>query len=985
MIQPPTFLLKFDNINEITNKLDEISVSSSFSCSAQDCKNLMPPPTDCLSILTQNIRSIGCNFPGFLALIEQIGINCDILVLTECWLSCCPNIPLIDNYEYYSNKIFSNQNEGVVVYIKKNLKASIVEPSFNQGNCIILKLQDTVVVAVYRSPSYKNTDGFLNSINNVLTSLTSYKNIILIGDINIDILSEDSSTYLNLMASHGLLPSHNLVTRDASGTCLDHVFLKTTTSAITLVPQTTLTDHKSVLFFLNYKLNRVNMSRTQTIVDYNKIKTDLELLNLQPIYNCLNPNQSLNFFVNAIQTIVDNNTTVIKYPCRKQTIKPWITPGLLKCIQNRDKLHAKCKKDSDNIIIVTSYRRYRNFCNLLLKKIKTQYEKSQLEKAGNNNKKIWEILKSVTSTVKVKNTSQDLLSNAPTPEQAVNNVNVYFSNVGKNLAQKINNYNLSKPISKTKSLHSFCLLETDQEELESLISSLKTDCSVGIDKISSKILKQNKDILIKPLLHIFNQCLELACFPTILKTSIIIPIHKGGDRDRVENYRPISILPSISKLLEKLINNRLTKYLEHNKILSDNQFGFRGGKSTEDAVLKLTNYISSNLDKGKKCLSVFLDLAKAFDTVSVPILLQKLDDIGVRGIQLQLFQDYLNNRTQHVKIGSHLSSEQPAGQGYGVPQGSILGPTLFLIYINDLCALTTLRGTIVSYADDTALLFSADNWDEVFRTAQEGLNLVTNWLQENYLTLNAEKTKFLTFSIRSNTQPDHTFSLTAHSCHSNSSSNDCKCVSLQKTETIKYLGVLIDQHLNFKPHINLLTSRVRKLIYVFKNLRHIAQPHILKRVYFSLCQSLISYCITSWGGAPKTNLLPLEIAQRAVLKVCTFRNFLYPTHLLYEHCQVLSVRQLFILQSMLKQHSSVHQLIQKPPKRRQFKIYQQNTIFKTVFAKRFFPFTGPFIYNKLNKILMINNLIKHKAKFVITNYLLNLSYSETESILEIVQ
>lgn len=397
---------KFADFNKLVEEIDQVSLSSAYACNASDCKGLMPTNLNSFSILTQNVRSIGCNFHGFSALLEQIDIKLDILVLTECWLSCCPNIPIIDNYDHYVTKNVSNQNEGVVVYVKNNLRPSVQEPLFNQGNCLVLKFNDVAIISIYRSPSFKNIDTFLISLNNVLDNLSSFKNIVIIGDINIDIapdsLTSDSSSYLNLLASHGLLPTHTFVTRDQSKSCLDHSFLKTNAPAVTLVPQTTLTDHKAVLLFLTNEQKRFHPPKTQVNYNYSKISSDLELINLDYIYDCTDPNLSLNYLIKCVQSVIINNTKVKNIPCRKKTIKPWVTPGLLRCIRNRDRLHSKANKSPSDLVAQAIYRRYRNFCNSLLKRIRIQYEKSLLDKAGNNNKKIWNVIKSVTSTVNQK-------------------------------------------------------------------------------------------------------------------------------------------------------------------------------------------------------------------------------------------------------------------------------------------------------------------------------------------------------------------------------------------------------------------------------------------------------------------------------------------------------------------------------------------------------------------------------------------------------
>lgn len=249
-------------------------------------------------------------------------------------------------------------------------------------------------------------------------------------------------------------------------------------------------------------------------------------------------------------------------------------------------------------------------------------------------------------------------------------------------------------------------------------------------------------------------------------------MHKGGDRGDVNNYRPIAVLSALSKILEKIMNRRLIHYLNKYNILSESQYEFREGRSTEDAVIALTNEVVSQLDKGNKCIGVFIDLSKAFDTVSVPILLRKLENIGIRGTPNNLFRDYLQNRKQRVKVGPYYSNDEEIN--YGVPQGSVLGPTLFLIYVNELCNSQLNHGKIFSYADDTALIFHSHTWEDVKLIAEEGLSKMSNWLKDNLLTLNTNQTNYLTFSITNQTQPPIDLSLKVHKCNDNLS-NNCMC------------------------------------------------------------------------------------------------------------------------------------------------------------------------------------------------------------------
>lgn len=696
-------------------------------------------------------------------------------------------------------RTLQNQNDGIVMYVRDCIDCTVTEPNIKEASCLLCKIgQNIAILAIYRSLSVRETEIFMGGLNEVLVSIKSYKTIQVIGDININIApnNEDnrSGCYLNLAASHGLLPAHTFPTR--LHRCLDHVLIKAKTNSVTLIIETYITDHLPTLVIIPITDVPIISKRERTKIHYESIRSELSTTDFSPMLKSVDPNAATDYLISHISRIIKTHTVTHKPPRSKRNIKPWITPGLLRCIRNRDNMHKHSKQHSNNIVLKITYLRYRNFLNKLLKKLKNEYNKNMLKNSCKNPKATWKAIKTITHMKAESKSPKSLLKCKTDPKQSVDYVNDYLSNIGSNLADKIieqRNTQITSstvpeppPVSFSKS---FAMIDVSSQEIDSLIVNLRRNCASGWDNISSRILQSSRLVFVPLLTHICRLCLTHGIFPNALKKAIIYPIYKSGDIETVDNYRPISLLPVLSKILEKVLNTRLINYLKTKDIIAHNQYGFREGKSTEDAVLALTSDIVDHLEKKNKCLCVFLDLSKAFDTVSNSLLLFKLEKIGIRGIALNLFTDYLTNRMQMTKIDDIVSKE--AAVAFGIPQGSILGPTLFNIYINDLCKLKFRDCNIYIYADDTAILIHGSNWEEVKIRAESALTGIMSWLSSNLLTLNLAKTKFMPFSTVVTTLPSvNSYILKPHTCPKPSES--CPCIPISMTTQMKYLGVYLD-------------------------------------------------------------------------------------------------------------------------------------------------------------------------------------------------
>lgn len=423
------------------------------------------------------------------------------------------------------------------------------------------------------------------------------------------------------------------------------------------------------------------------------------------------------------------------------------------------------------------------------------------------------------------------------------------------------------------------------------INSLKNGTSTGEDGIPVSLLKTNHVYLMKPLKHLINSIFNTGIYPKIFKNSIIIPIHKSGDKKLKTNYRPIALTSTLSKFIEKCIKDRLWSFFKKEKLISQQQFGFQEGQSSEDAISEVTNFIVGNFNEGFKTLAVFLDLSKAFDTVDHGILLTKLEKIGIRGLTLKLIESYLSERTQVVKLDEHKSSSKPVE--CGVPQGTVLGPLLFLVYVNSLTKVSK-ESRVICFADDTVVLVRDCTWNRTFDKAGREMSKIKHWLDSNLLTLNVEKTQFITFSMTSRGLPDME-NMTLHETDCQGNISPCSCAHIiRRNDSIKYLGIYFDQCMAWYNHIQFTNRKLRNILYKFYELRQVVPTGILKIIYKSLVESVLSYGITAWGASCSNNLYPLMITQKYIIKVMLFKKKLYATHKLFNEAKLLNIRQLYI-------------------------------------------------------------------------------------------
>ena len=378
------------------------------------------------------------------------------------------------------------------------------------------------------------------------------------------------------------------------------------------------------------------------------------------------------------------------------------------------------------------------------------------------------------------------------------------------------------------------------------------------------------------MLHIFFQSLKFGIVPYKFKIAKVVPIYKSGPSEDLNNYRPISLISNFAKILEKIVNLRLIKFLDSNNIISNQQFGFRKDHSTSHPMTILLNKAAAALNSKKHLLIIFCDLRKAFDTCDIKILLQKLDNIGIRNKELAWFESYLSGRKQFVDINGCYSSL--LNIDVGVPQGSILGPLLFLLYINDLPNSSDFFSIL--FADDTALLLEDSDLNRLVDRANLEFKKICTYFRQNKLSLHPDKTKYL---IISSSQLAHSTQtkIFVNNNNINETNDDLiheieRIHSNDKVPAIKYLGVYFDPNLNFNYHVNALSSKLARALFILKRVKHMLPLSSLKSLYYTLFHSHISYAVEIWSSTSLSNLKILSTKQKIALR--TINNLPYNSH-----------------------------------------------------------------------------------------------------------
>jgi len=812
----------------VTSEYDD---SESFSAKFNNSNKLV--------ISSLNVKSLNSKFDSLRDFLLTLPTSVQIIALQETWKIPHTFAVQIENFNFFHRERINGNGGGVGFYVSQNLNATIVD----RFSTFIPKIFETITIeivnsakkifvsSIYRSPS-SDFNTFFSHLDDFLFSLSSLNSTCYIClDSNINTLPFNNShpnfPYYRTLFENGFFQCLDLASRFSkqSYTAIDHIVTNVHSENIySGVIVTDVSDH-----FMTYVVTPDKPppppkdpppSRSFPPHKIENFKIALSNIGWETVLRERDTDSAFDVFWEIFYPLLELYFPIKKAKFNKNfhKINNFMTEGLLISRITKIKLHKKqvVSPTQQNVNI---YKIYCNLYNKILRASRKMYFNTELDKAKSNPKRTWCLLKEALNLQSSSNNIQKLTLNGNStiiPTEIAAGFNSHFAGAGRKVANSI-------PPSSTppenflpqKTFPNFILGQTNPVEICDIIKAFQPKTSSDMNGLSMKLIKEIRREISVPLCHIFNLSLSQGKFPSRLKLSRLIPVHKGGRMDICDNYRPIALQSNISKILEKFVCIRLVNHLELNKIIHPNQFGFQRNKNTQHNLVALINYISKALNDGEYCIGIFLDLKKAFDTVDHSILLRKLNHYGVGDVELQWFKCYLTDRTQVVDINGHFSD--PEKIDISVLQGSILGPILFDVFVNDLPDISTLITYL--FADDTQGLMKNKSLSVLIDNVNIELLKCSEWFRANKLGVNVDKTKYIIFHTKGKRvelagkdivfdnndplipyNPDLVTKLERY--HSGHESNTKKAYKL--------LGIYLDENLSLNYHIPVLLSKLAK-------------------------------------------------------------------------------------------------------------------------------------------------------------------------------
>lgn len=863
-----------------------------------------------LTVVHFNIRGLQSNFDNLVLYLSSLSQPFDFICLSETHIHTA-NADIDDrfNLDGYDKHFVSSSilYGGCLIYAKsihKVEKIKTLTKTTSSCDYVYVKMPQAigkkalVIGCYYRHCRSKKADviNFINEFEHSLdTDILRKSKTCIAGDFNLDLCKinrdNDISTYFNCLLANNLVNhilkptriqyyANSLQVRSA--TLIDHIssnFIENKCTAGNLYFSNS--DHfgNFVIFEKVFNVKRTPkappLRRLYSKIDQNSLVQDINSIDWEGdvCNNELEIEECTKNMIDNIQALCDKHAPLTKCSNRKTKYcnKPWIDKELVKQIMLKNKLYRKMKKNpNENNKLVFSQSRSQVNHSMRIKK--KAYFTNYFNTYRTNSKKTWEGLylameltrnrKTIGTHIKDHRTSKILHS----PQEIADSFATHFEDVPINVRSKLPTVNPDFRKYLPKALpNSMYFSDTSPLEIFNLINKLKNSSSTGDLPIPNQFLKIINFPISYILSHLINRSLKEGSMPRVLKRGKQTPVFKSGEKT-IANHRPITVVNSFAKIFEKVVAQRLIDFIDKYKLLNNRQFGFRKYHNTVHAMINLLDTCLEGLDERLTVGGVFLDISKAFDSVDHSILINKLENYGIRGVVLDWFKSYLCERELYVSVNGVSSSKYFLK--YGIPQGSVLGPILFLLYINDVVNSSN-KLVFSIFADDTALILKIDRefYDETMRTE---LSNVMNWFDSNLLLLNVDKTKYIYFGPEYNTiKALH--SITPEFMYKKSLGDDFQ--NPENTD-VKYLGVIFDHELTFDKQVNSISMKISRMVGILWKCQELHESAKLT-IYHSLVASYLNYGILIWGSQLGKNLagrFPMDHVPNHLHKLNTAHN-----------------------------------------------------------------------------------------------------------------
>lgn len=837
-----------------------------------------------------NIRSLIKNF----ATLEECIYSCnrciDIIILTEVNIKdSSSSLFNINGYNMHTELRKDRKGGGIIIYYNKKHKLTTIHTNTKQFECVLFEITtptncSVTMCAIYRPP-IKSKHLFLHELKPILDKINTQSDFCMTGDINIDLKTESpvKHKYNNILYGCGIACGITEYTRTElrksknkkytlTKSCIDHIYARSQTQDLfTAAIGTKLADHRTVVVaFCGTNTNCVQdvPFTNYTTYDIKKLKVLMNEIDWHEVNTMNCPENIYEFISQSLNSCYEKSKITLKTksnPLRSNNY--WVNDKIIKACEYRDNLFMQWLSDTNDMILKQKYNKARNSANKIIENTKNDYIKNQIYINRNSHKNLWNILNRVSG--RIKPSIDSIVVNAfknqsITLEDIANKFSNTFINNVKNIIPNCNKLILNKNQYKKPANVSIRFKKATIHNIKPIIKSLNIKKAPGMDLLRAVDIQLLCDKITFAISKLINTSVKNGRLPAELKTGIVRPVHKKGSKKDYDNYRPITILPTLDKIIEKFICNQIHTFYNKNQILSNKQYGFQKGKSTTQLLSYFTDVIYNHLDSRKHILVAFIDYSKAFDTLKHNILLETLDDCGIRGPLLNWCKDYLDNRSYCTKIGESFSDRVTVTSG--TAQGSVIGPLHYLTYVNSLPNLIS-NCEIFQFADDTCLLAADTNIKSAQDRLQSDFDLLNMWSHDFGLVLNTSKTKLLYIcSSQNKLHVDIHITAHTHSCMHTHRLTSCCCPHLEVVRKQTYLGLIIDDRMKWITHIHSICDKLRAILAKFTIIKNKIPFHIRLSLYKALGESIIGYGLSSYGRTYKSHLDHIYELQLRILK-----------------------------------------------------------------------------------------------------------------------